>query len=249
MLSVGLSYAAADTGYDDGSRMVSKATRRGPMDEMRQLVRILVKIIPHSVTFLASAEEGGGGNRISEERIKYFLDSTLGEAPRPSWGVPQGWGEYLAGERQLQMLCLLRLLPQHHMLMRKLSHLCSSVACNFCLLCAARSLHLLWARYDKGDDLTGFLSGGESRQHAAKIGKISAEQSGYGCAELFSWISEQPVTREQAMRCAKREPGRSWEAITTEIRKLGVALWAFAYSAPRMPVAQRLFLYHGCRNA
>ena len=83
------------------------------MDEMRQLVRILVKIIPHSVTFLASAEEGGGGNRISEERIKYFLDSTLGEAPRPSWGVPQGWGEYLAGKRQLQMLCLLRLLPQH----------------------------------------------------------------------------------------------------------------------------------------
>ena len=69
------------------------------MDEMRQLVRILVKIIPHSITFLASAEEGGGGNRISEERIKYFLDCTLGEAPRPSWGVPQGWGEYLAGDR------------------------------------------------------------------------------------------------------------------------------------------------------
>ena len=83
--------------------MVSKATRRGPMDEMRQLVRILVKIIPHSVTFLASAEEGGGGNRISEERIKYFLDSTLGEAPRPAWGVPQGWGEYLAGEDTLRL--------------------------------------------------------------------------------------------------------------------------------------------------
>ena len=90
--------AFADAGYDDGSRMASKATRRGPMDEMRQLVRILVKIIPHSITFLASAEEGGGGNRISEERIKYFLDCTLGEAPRPSWGVPQGWGEYLAGK-------------------------------------------------------------------------------------------------------------------------------------------------------
>ncbi|CAK0749175.1 hypothetical protein CVIRNUC_001890 [Coccomyxa viridis] len=123
-------------GYDDGSRGMSKATRRGPMDEMRQLVRILVKIIPHSVTFLASAEEGGGGNRISEERIKYFLDCTLGEAPRPSWGVPQGWGEYLA--------------------------------------------------------------------------------------ELFTWISEQPITRDQAMRCAKREPGRSWEAITSEIRRLSL---------------------------
>ena len=75
----------------------SKATRRGPMDEMRQLVRILVKIIPHSVGFLASAEEGGGGNRISEERIKYFLDCTLGDAPRPAWGLPNGWGSYLSG--------------------------------------------------------------------------------------------------------------------------------------------------------
>ena len=73
------------------------------MDEMRQLVRILVKIIPHSITFLASAEEGGGGNRISEERIKYFLDCTLGEAPRPSWGVPQGWGEYLAGGHPIHL--------------------------------------------------------------------------------------------------------------------------------------------------
>jgi hypothetical protein len=75
------------------------------MDEMRQLVRILVKIIPHSVGFLASAEEGGGGNRISEDRIKFFLDSTLGEAPRPSWGVPQGWGQYLSGtENRAHML-------------------------------------------------------------------------------------------------------------------------------------------------
>ena len=101
------------------------------MDEMRQLVRILVKIIPHSVTFLASAEEGGGGNRISEERIKYFLDCTLGEAPRPSWGVPQGWGEYLAGEQ-----------PSHpHMqgsplpvLLRAICIRCGGQACN-CRMC------------------------------------------------------------------------------------------------------------------
>lgn len=69
------------------------------MDEMRQLVRILVKIIPHSVEHLATVEEGGGGNRISEERIKSFLDNTLGEAPRPSWGVPHGWGQYLSGTK------------------------------------------------------------------------------------------------------------------------------------------------------
>ncbi len=96
------------------------------MDEMRQLVRILVKIIPHSITFLASAEEGGGGNRISEERIKYFLDCTLGEAPRPSWGVPQGWGEYLAGDHTLhrhmrQTLLLYRL--EHVFSMGRVSQL------------------------------------------------------------------------------------------------------------------------------
>lgn len=76
----------------------SRATRRGPMDEMRQLVRILVKVIPHSGVLITSTDEGGGGNRISEDQIKLYLDSALGEAPRPTWGVPSGWGEYLAGK-------------------------------------------------------------------------------------------------------------------------------------------------------
>lgn len=67
------------------------------MDEMRQLVRILVKLIPHSVDHIAPSEEGGGGNRISEEQIKVYLDSTLGDAPRPAWGIPNGWGDYVAG--------------------------------------------------------------------------------------------------------------------------------------------------------
>ena len=57
--------------------------------------------------------------------------------------------------------------------------------------------------------------------HACEIrGKGTADHSTWR-AELFSWVSEQPITREQAMRCAKREPGRSWEAINSEIRKLG----------------------------
>lgn len=82
-----------------------KATRRGPMDEMRQLVRILVKIIPQSVKFIAIADEGGGGNRISEDQIKSYLDNTMGDAPRPQWGVPQGWGKYLAGAVPKEQLC------------------------------------------------------------------------------------------------------------------------------------------------
>ena len=56
-----------------------------------------LQVIPHSVTFIGGADEGGGGNRISEEQIKTYLDSILGEAPRPDWGVPQGWGAYISG--------------------------------------------------------------------------------------------------------------------------------------------------------
>ena len=49
------------------------------------------------MAFIGGADEGGGGNRISEEQIKNYLDSILGEAPRPDWGVPQGWGAYISG--------------------------------------------------------------------------------------------------------------------------------------------------------
>lgn len=39
--------------------------------------------------------------------------------------------------------------------------------------------------------------------------------------ELFTWVLDVPITKEQAMRCAKREPGRSWEAIDKELHRLG----------------------------
>lgn len=93
-------------GFDDGFTMKKsgskrkhtdadrdKPSRRGPMDEMRRLVRILVKLIPHSKQYY---DDDGGGNRISEEKIKRYLEATLGEAPRPEWGVPNGWELYLS---------------------------------------------------------------------------------------------------------------------------------------------------------
>jgi hypothetical protein len=127
----------------------------------------------------------GGGNRISEERIKYVLDSTRGEAPRPAWGVPQGWGEYLAGED----------IPASTYGPSSSGLNCTKIG----LECMRDWNHV----------------------HACEIrGKGNADHSTWR-AELFSWVSEQPITREQAMRCAKREPGRSWEAINSEIRKLG----------------------------
>jgi len=114
-----------------------KQTRRGPMDEMRQLIRILVKILPHSINLVGNTEEAGGGNRISEDQIKSYLEATLGEAPQPAWGVPtSGWNGYLA--------------------------------------------------------------------------------------ELFSWATGKVVTGEECKRVARREPGRSWEALECELDAIGV---------------------------
>ena len=91
--------AAAVNGTAAGLRSPPRAhrdRRRGPMDEMRQLVRILVKLIPHSAPHVAVGDDGGG-NRLSEDQIKAFLAATLGDgAPRPPWGVPAGWAAYLA---------------------------------------------------------------------------------------------------------------------------------------------------------
>jgi hypothetical protein len=126
---------------DEGPKRAKKATRRGPMDEMRQLIRILIKIFPQSVKNLGHDQEAGGGNRISEDQIKNYIKTTLGEggddeAPVPEWGVPQGWGEYLA--------------------------------------------------------------------------------------ELFAWGTGKEITADQARRCAKREPGRSWESVKSELDDMGV---------------------------
>jgi hypothetical protein len=75
----------------------SRATRRGPMDEMRQLIRILAKLMPNSERNLRIAHDDSGGNRVSEEQIRRYLEASLGEAPKPEWGLPVGWGQYLAG--------------------------------------------------------------------------------------------------------------------------------------------------------
>ena len=38
-------------------------------------------------------------SRVSEPEIKEYLRRVLGsEAPQPEWGLPDGWGAYLAGE-------------------------------------------------------------------------------------------------------------------------------------------------------
>jgi hypothetical protein len=94
----------------------SKAARRGPMDEMRQLVRILVKLMPESSRFLTVPDEGGGGNRVKEEHIKDYLNKVLGRSqdsrddtpPYPDWGLVNGWAAYLSGRARACSACCAR---------------------------------------------------------------------------------------------------------------------------------------------
>lgn len=74
-----------------------------------------MQVIPHSISYVA-LEEGGGGNRISEEQIKSYLNNVLGEAPRPEWGVPGGWGAYLSGTGPFEpseLLCCAAVVLRH----------------------------------------------------------------------------------------------------------------------------------------
>lgn len=75
----------------------NKLSRRGPMDEMRLLVRILLKLFPHSAELAAPQEEYGGGNRLTGDQIRSYLEKLLGpEAPQPEWGIPGKWNGYVA---------------------------------------------------------------------------------------------------------------------------------------------------------
>jgi hypothetical protein len=41
---------------------------------------------------------------------------------------------------------------------------------------------------------------------------------------LFTWALGRQVTEDEAKRCAKREPGRSWEALESEMALLGACI-------------------------
>ena len=98
----GRSQATENRGSDAGENPSNgvrrrKSGRRGPMDVMRQLFRILLKLFPQSVTLVSTKEEANGGNRISEAAVNKYLEGLLGsEAPRPVWGLPGGWSAYVS---------------------------------------------------------------------------------------------------------------------------------------------------------
>jgi hypothetical protein len=133
------------------------------MDEMRQLVRIMVKLIPSSLRLLNVESAGGGGsNHVSVEQINEYFRNTLGnECPQPEWGLPQGWGTYLA--------------------------------------CKAYKKAMLLLVHDTVHDCVALVL----------------------LAALFSWAIGEHISRADAMKTARRLPGRSWEAVEEELEKLG----------------------------
>jgi hypothetical protein len=50
--------------------------------------------------------------------------------------------------------------------------------------------------------------------------------------ELFSWATGRLISKDEAMACARRQPGRSWEAVTEKLQTLGGCPWAQPMSAP-----------------
>lgn len=87
--------------YEAPERTANPAGK--PVNAMRQLVRILTKVLPHA-ELQAPRDQGPGWNNISEKEICLWLWAVLGrDAPYPAWGVPAvpgdvypGWSVYLS---------------------------------------------------------------------------------------------------------------------------------------------------------
>ncbi len=167
------------------------------MDEMRQLVRIMVKFLPQSLSFLSTSDEPGGGNRVTEPQIKQYLKATLGdEAPQPTWGMPNGWGAYLSGGHRT---------PE--------GGPCLHGTC--CACCLSHSLPAS-AVSSSAICMHGLL-------HAYLGHQISSSSLAECtmCADLFTWALGRLVTDDEARSCACRQQGRSWQVKETRLAELG----------------------------
>lgn len=119
----------------------------------------------------------GGGNRVSEDQIKEYLRYTLGEAPQPEWGLPNGWGTYLAGA-MVGAACQPRM-----------AHAAQTPRC--------------------------------SRDHSAVPSPLATASTLPPPPELFTWATGRAIDKDEAMACARRMPGRSWEACHDKLKAIG----------------------------
>jgi hypothetical protein len=60
---------------------------------------------------------------------------------------------------------------------------------------------------------------------------------------MLCWALDRPITRDQAMNCARRQQGRSWEIVESAVRDLGACtarkLYKLSYTATSRLVANR----------
>lgn len=189
----------------------SRANRRGPMDEMRQILRILAKIIPKTEPLLKSkGGDDSGGNRVTQKEIEAWLVAALGDAPVPAWSLPQGWGQYIAGAR------LTVLLARHQ-----------RVACarRGSTLPHHRTVAFEMHSISVGMHSTSFGVHPLSFEMHSTVGMRADARDCQSCvsADVFNWaLGEERVTADQARLCAHRGTGRPWEAKWDNIHKLGV---------------------------
>lgn len=166
------------------------------MDEMRQLIRILAKLMPQSEKFLRIGGEDSGGNRVSEDQIRAYLATSLEGAPQPKWGLPDGWGQYLSGATAVT-----RMRPP-----------CSL---NLSRVGTADKAGIAGSWYPQLLKYVMIMLFHEIQRDSFILLSI--------LADLFNWaLKTDVITAEQARKCAKRGTGRPWEAVWSQVYSLGV---------------------------
>jgi len=175
---------------------------------------LTMPFLPPPRTASSAASQQGGGNRVSEDQIKEYLRFNLGEAPMPEWGLPDGWGSYLSG----------------------------AFCCSHVLAVGEVGLAGIWFAPTSHRRPSSIIR--RAFNHPQRLCNqpdipTPPHPPTPPPPELFTWATGRLISKEEAMACARRQPGRSWEAVTEKLYQIGVHCWNW-------PVPLTL---DGCRNA
>eukprot|EP00967_Tisochrysis_lutea_P083118 scaffold115378_cov17-Tisochrysis_lutea.AAC.1 len=223
--------------YATGFRCVILASADQKSKELKAQLKTssLQLLLDRSAEILNTSLDNGGGNRVSEEQIKNYLRKTLGEeAPQPEWGLPEGWGQYLSGvclgwhASAMPCACAHASACMCQVCLDMLGYLltcsCDAVPGHAfpCTNCTSSHTQQLKKGMQRGTENVFFVLvlGAPGSLH---FHLLHANDSAHIliCAELLCWALDRPITREQAMGCARRQQGRSWEIVESAVRDLG----------------------------
>jgi hypothetical protein len=85
--------------------------------------------------------------QVQADDIKVYIAATLGEAPKPDWGLKNGWGQYLAGELVLccaVLRCLMLCCAVLHCVVLCCAALCAAVVVHQFDLVTAAQIGCCW---------------------------------------------------------------------------------------------------------